>query len=405
MIPVRKTIAAYHRAKLLEVGHPRSGGSWWWTPAGNMRQIGDVRDGSANSITQGCFIALTDGLAEAPVQVTDRGEPADHPLPDLVENPNPYMTADLLWHYYIWATRTDGNAYLYKTRSAAGRPVELWPLRPDLIEPHAADNPTEFVDYYSYRPQGLEQRLDPADVIHLRIGLDPTNHRRGYGPLKSVLKEILADEEASRFATALLANMAIPGVLLTPPPGELGPNPAEVEAIQADWEDRFGSDRRGAVGVMSNAVVAQIMSFSPEQLNFEVLRRVPEERICSVLRVPAIVAGMGAGLTSSSGRSESVTLTEYFTRTTLAAEWRRIAAQLTNQLLPDYGPPSGLKVGFDLTRVAALQADIGEIWARADAAVRNGWLTVAEAKIMVGVEPADGDDVYLRSIATETIPV
>ena len=91
-----------------------------------MRQLRDVKDGSANSITQASLIALTDAFSEAPVVVVEEvGEGQEeqimgHPLTDLIDRPNPFMTSDLLWHYYMWSTRIEGNAYLYKTRSASG---------------------------------------------------------------------------------------------------------------------------------------------------------------------------------------------------------------------------------------------------------------------------------------------
>lgn len=408
---VAKTLNAWQVGKNLPVGHPRPARiSWWWTPAGHMRQLPSVRDGSANSITQACLTALTDAFSEAPVRITatsgGQTETVEgHPAAELVENPNPHMTVDLLWHYYIWSTRIDGNAYFYKARSAGGLPVELWPLRPDLVEPRPPDtqDPTRLIGHYAYRPRGTEQRIPPEDIIHLRLGLDPHDHRRGVGPIKTVLKEILADEEASQFATALLANMAIPSVLLTPPPGHFGPDPTQTEAVKEGFTESFGGDRRGGVSIMSDALIPHILSFSPEQMNFEVLRRVPEERITAALRVPAIIAGMGAGLKATSGRAESNTLLEYFTRTTVVADWRRVGRQLTRQLLPDFTADRRLQVGFDLSQVVALQDDQTEIWKRADMGVRSGWLTVAEAKRMCGLDPDPADDVYLRSMATAAV--
>jgi HK97 family phage portal protein len=378
-----------------------------------MRQIKDVRDGSANSITQASLIALTDAFSEAPVQVVEEvgaGQDEvvqDHPLPALIDRPNPFMTSDLLWHYYMWSTRIDGNAYLFKARTEnTGEVGELWPLRPDLVEPHTPDNdPNAFIDYFSYRPRGLEQKIPVDDIVHLRIGLDPTNHRKGYGPIKSVLKEVLADEEASRFATALLSNMAIPGVFLAPPEGEIGPDEIQAKAIKAGWLENFGKDRQGEPLVADSPLKPTIIAFSPEQMDFKTLRRVPEERITAVLRVPAIIAGMGSGLEATSGQAESNTLLKFFTQTTIKTDWRRVARQLTWNLLPDFKPSPNQRVEFDTGSVGALLENQNDIWKRADQGVKTGWLTVAEGKRMVGIEPQPKDDVYLRSMATEEVPV
>lgn len=400
------------RWKEIDVGHPRaSGGAWWFTQAGAMRQLSDVKDGSANSIVQSCFRVLTDAFSEAPVVVVEEEMEGKeetvmgHPLPELIERPNPYMTSDLLWHYYIWSTRVDGNAYLYKVRSAAGVVVELWPLRPDLMFPHAPDNdPNGFIDYYSYRPRGMEQKIPPDDIVHLRIGMDPLDHRKGIGPLKVVLKEVLADEEASRFATSLLSNMAVPGIILAPAAGEMGPDEIQATAIKEEWQEKFGRDKRGEPLISEGPLVPHVVSWSPEQMDFKVLRRVPEERITGLLGVPAIMAGMGAGLESSSGRSESITLVELFTERTIIPDWRRVARQLTWNLLPEFGPSPAQRVKFEDKDIRALVEDQNKVWERVDRATRGGWLMVAEGKRMVGIEPEEGDEVYLRSISTVEVP-
>jgi len=329
---------------------------------------------------------------------------AEHPLVDLINRPNPYMTSDLLWQYYIWSSRVDGNSYFYKTRNASGLPIELWPLNPSLVTPKSNDNDaTELISYYSYRPRGVEQRIPPEDIVHLRIALDPNDHRLGLAPLKVVLKQILGDEEASKFSTALLSNMAVPGVVLTPS-GEGGPSPEEATAIKDTWTQRFGKDRRGEPLVMEGPMNVEVVSFSPQQMDFKSLHRIPEERITGVLGVPAILAGMGAGLESSSGRSESITLREFFTEGTVVPDWTRTARQLTWNLLDaDYTRTSNMEVRFDFSKVRALTEDQNELWERVDSAVRSGWLEVAAAKRAVGLEPGPGDDVYLRSISVEEV--
>lgn len=399
--------------KGLTPGQPSSGtGSpWWISPAGYMRQLRDVGAGTSSSIVVASLNVLVNGFSEAPLAVYEPnpdGTPTivdPHDVSTLIESPNPVMTSDLLWHHYIWSTRVDGNAYWYKERNLAGGVVELWPLRSDLVKPKAYQGSPNLIDFYEYRPTGTAVYLDPADVVHLRSGLDPNDHRLGQAPLKVVLKEILGDEEASRFSSALLSNMAIPGVILSPGPGELGPTEADADRIRDGWRERFGGDRRGDPLVLSGPMQVQVVAFSPKDLDLKALRRVPEERISAVLGVPAILAGLGAGLEASSGRSESVTLVEMFTERTLVPEWRRVGRILTRSLLPEFDDRTDRWVDFDLSDVRSLQEDENAIWTRVDTAIRTGWLTVAEGKRMVGMEPLPEDEVYLRSVGTTERPL
>ncbi len=406
-----KTIAAFQAgSKGLDPGHPRGGGgSWWLNKATFMRQLGDVGDGAANNIVVACLQVLTNAFSEAPVQVV--ADTADnieevvlnHPLPELVERPNPYMTSDLLWQHYIWSSRIEGNAYYFKARNGVGQVIELWPLRSDLVTPHEPQNDdTELIDYYSYRPRGVEQKLAPEDVIHLRIGLDPTNYRKGLAPLKTVLKQILGDEEASKFSTALLSNMAVPGVVITPA-GDGGPGETEAESIKEAWSQRFGKDRNGEPLVMGANMKVEVVSFSPKEMDLAMLHRIPEERISGVLGVPAILAGMGAGLERGT-YSNAEALREFMAEGTVIPDWNRVARQLTWNLLADFAPRPNQRVRFDLTDVRALAEDQDKLWTRVDGAVRSGWLEVSAAKRTVGIDPGPNDDVYLRSVAVEEVP-
>ena len=396
--------------KELSAGQPQSGSSWWLSRAGQMRQLRDIGNGSSSSIVVACLQVLSNAFTEAPVAVMEEdadGLPTvvkEHPLVDKVERPNDFMTSDLLWQHYIWSTRLEGNAYYFKERSAAGRIAELWPLRSDLVKPMSLEGSNNLIDFYSYRPRGTEVRIPPSEILHLRFGLDPTNHRLGLAPLKVVLKEILGDEEASRFSAALLSNMAIPGVILSPRGDAMGPKKEQADQIRDKWVERFGRDRRGEPLVLSGAMEVSTVAFSPAELDLKMLRRVPEERISGVLGVPAILAGLGAGIESSSGKSETVALIETFTEITIIPDWRRIGRQLTYDLLPEWDLRPGRWVEFDTSNVRALQDDENEIWTRSDTGIRNGWLTVAEGKKMVGLDPGPEDDVYLRSIGTEAIP-
>ena len=57
-------------------------------------------------------------------------------------------------------------------------------------------------EYYLYG-KGEKRKLPEKDVVHIRQGIDPNDHRRGHAPLKTVLREILGDEAAGQYAAAL----------------------------------------------------------------------------------------------------------------------------------------------------------------------------------------------------------
>lgn len=402
--------------KELEVGYPSiPGRNWWYMPQGAVDTRG-VGNGLGNSAVCACLIVKGRAVAEAPIRVFERVEGAEeevspHSIDALLARPNPYMTADLLWGYTVTACDAEGDSYWVKRRSAAGRVVELWPLLPSLVTPEdengalARDGDQgKLIAYYEYAPDGIPVRIETFDMVHLRQGLDPANHRQGLAPLKTVLREIVGDEEAGQFSASLVTNMGIPGIILSPDdPNDQGPTPEEAEVMSDVFQSKFAGRNRGRPYIPTGRMKPHVVSFSPEQMDFKNLRRVPEERISAVLGVPAILAGLGAGLDRAT-YSNAGELREFFTETTVTGLWKLFQQQLSIQLLPDFDTSPNRSLRFDTSDVRALQPDEDKAWSRVDAGVRGGWATVADARRAAGLEVEPQHEIFLRPLNTVEVP-
>lgn len=368
-------------------------------------QLKEIGDGSGNSAVVACLNVLATSFSEPKLHIVkkdtkflDNEKIIGHPLTKLYSRPNPFMSSNLLSHYIILALNTIGDAFLYKNRNSQGKVVELVPLMPHLVEVRGNENVLiTHYDYYLYG-KGDKIELPVEDMVHIRQGIDPNDHRRGHAPLKTVLREILGDESAGQFTAALLNNMAVPGVVLTPRnDGFGGPTREEAESISQMYKEKFGGANRGAPMVLSGAMNIDIVSFSPDQMKLAELRRIPEERVSAVLGVPAILAGLGAGLDSAT-YNNTKELREFFTEQKLVPMWRTVAAELTHQLLvPDFGDES-LECMYDIQNVRALQTDMDELYKRVNMGVSGGWITIGEARQVVGLDVDEKHDVYLRPL-------
>ncbi len=223
---------------------------YWWMPSGYVQGQHLVGDGGGNSAVVACLNVLSGSFAEAPVaQFTpdDDGQMVADlmaPAAQLIAHPNPYMTGELLWGWTLAADHLAGDVYWFKARSLGGRVVQLWPISPNAVDPRDGTGSLATADeaalhragqgaltvYYEYRIGGVVRRLERDDIVHLRLGIDPTNPRKGLAPVKTVLREVMADEEAGQFAGAMLRNMGVPGVVLTPSdPDDPGPDAEEAD--------------------------------------------------------------------------------------------------------------------------------------------------------------------------------
>ena len=391
---------------------PKMAGGWLTSRAKvDPRKVGD---GMGNSAVVAVTTALGSAYLEPPIgeYVRVEGEWVrvdDSPAADLINNPNPHIETEMLWTYEVAAIASYGSAFYHIVRNGLGEPVQLWPLYPAFMSPHTPKDGSQFLSHWEYKIPGsyAPVKIPVTDVVQRRWKMDRNDHRKGEAPLKSILMEVLQDDEASMFSTSLLTNLGVPGVILSPTdPSD--PGPSDPAAVAQMFKSKFGGTNRGEPFVSSNSLKVDMVSFSPEQMDLTALRRVPEERISAVLGWPAILSNLGAGLTSTSGTGEAGTLRENATESTLVPMWRLAGKQWTRQLLYDdaYGGADPSKqLRFDLSQVRSLQGDEDKLVARMDVAVKGGWATVAEGRRAIGLDVEPQHEVFLRNISTMAVGV
>jgi hypothetical protein len=157
--------------------------------------------------------------------------------------------------------------------------------------------------------------------------------------------------------------------------------------------------------VMTGATKIKQFGFSPEQLLLRELRRIPEERVTAVLGVPAIVAGLGAGLDRSTFTNFSEAREAAYEAGIIPMQ-RILAEDIRFQLLAEWeSDPHAFRFGFDLSKVKVLQEDLYRQAQRHDLLIRGGWETVAEGRRAMGLAvDEERDNVFLRmrNVATVT---
>jgi HK97 family phage portal protein len=365
-----------------------------------------VGDGSASSIVAAAVGWIARNYPEAPVRVRRKvgteleeveGDAGVTAFLDLLEDPNGWYSGVLLWMATIADYWTSGNGYWLKVRSA-GRVVALWWIPSWTIEPKWDDREgADFIRDYLYKPTAIDEYSIPAeDVVHFRYGFDPDNPRKGRSPLASVLREILTDDEAAAYTAAILRNLGVPGVVISPDE-DVELEDEDADAIKAQFEAEFGGDGRGRAIVLGAKAAVSVLSFNPQQMDLRTIRKVPEERVSGVLGVPAIVAGLGAGLDRSTFANYAEAREAGYEENIIPTH-RILDADLRVQLLHDFvADVRAFRVDHDYSEVRVLQEDQNRIWERAGNAVAKGAITLSDFNRLVGL-PVDPKlhDVYLR---------
>ena len=371
-----------------------SGPSWFGSglPGSRINWDKDAGQLWKNSAVGACLWYLCDTLPESPIIVQRAGSDgqkktvAGHALTTLLARPNPAYSFKDLFAAVVLSLQVDGNGYIRIRRNMAGRIVELWYVPHWCIEPRFDDN--TFISHYDYMPgggMGTEQ-IAPADIIHFRMGIDPENVRKGLARLKTVLREVVSDNEASTYTAAILKNMGVPGVLISPKVGEdvqFGPNLAKT--LKELWREKVVGDKRGEPVVIPGPVDVTMPGYSPEQLVLDKIRQIPEARICAVTRVPAMVAGLSVG-DNQRTYSNMGEAREMAYEGTIVPLQNLLCDGLNLQLLPQmpgYTPADSCC--FDLSGVRVLQEDTNELAKRVIALFNADLITREEARTLLSM--------------------
>ena len=181
-----------------------------------------------NEVVYACLRLLSQSVPEAPLisyKMKNNNERSpldyDHPLVKLIRRPNRLMTEYEFWELTTLHMGIVGRSTWWKERDFMGHTIGLWPMRPDRVGPIYSDTndpATNVLWGWSYLcPDGSGQISIPADDVLFFNFPDPTGESggmvEGYGPLQALARQVAADNEATKFVGALLANYAAPTVL------------------------------------------------------------------------------------------------------------------------------------------------------------------------------------------------
>lgn len=392
------------------IRHPATNPVFLWTlPRTKIDYKKEVGTGIGSSSVMAPIQWIQRAFPEAPLTVYKlkndiREKVPLHPLIQLINTPNPYYSGIALWWASIFSWITTGNVYWLIERNMAGKPVKLWWVAPWLIKPLFPKDGSEFLTGYEYSAGNQKQKLNIEDVFHIKHGIDPNNPRLGISPLYSCMREIWNDDEASNFVAALLRNSGVPGMIISPD----SDNPAEasdVDVTKAYFKEMFSGDKRGEPLVMGGKTKVDQFGFSPDKMDLSSVRDVTEERVCAALGIPAAVVGFGTGLQQTKVGATMKELRELAWINGIRPIQTIFAYEIERTLLPLFeSNPTQYEVDFDISNVAALDDDLDKKFLRGQMGVAGGFMEVAEAREMVGLDVRDEDHIYLRPASSFETP-
>ena len=303
----------------------------------------------------GAPLACSDDAARTLVMTTTAGQ-------SLLET----VSSQILLH---------GNAYIQIARDGAGRPAELFALRPERvkIEGDAHGWPCMFV----YTLGNAVRRFPASMIIHIKA-MNPLDDLYGNGALDAASGAVAVHNAASAWNKALLDNAARPSGALVYDPGETGAtlSTEQFERLRAELEGSFaGAINAGRPMLLEGGLKWQSLSLSPADMDFLGLKAAAARDIALAFGVPPVLLGLPGDATYANYREANRAL------------WRQTILPLAGKILGAIvqGLQSsfpGLSLSVDLDRVGELSEDRERLW---NALSGADFLTPEEKRAMVGL--------------------
>lgn len=368
-----------------------------------------AREGYAfNEVVYACIEELATSAAEpriAAYKKTSSGlEKLDsHMCIDLLEKPNPFMDGYELISTVMMHLSVAGNAYVGVERSAAGKIVELWPMRPDRMR--VIPDKNDFIRGWQYIVGGETNEVPARDVIHIKYR-NPLDDYYGMPPLAAAVPRIDTDNFMRAFTGAFFRNAGVPAGILKI---SKKATTAERELIQ----NRFRNETAGP-GAWHNMLVLENMEVEYQALGMPLgerglvlpsLDEIDESRIAMVFGVPLILIGSRLGMQRSTYANYTEARRSFWDET-LRPIYRMISAKLTAHLVPEFKNIEAFdEIQFDLSTVGALQEDQDAKHTRVREDMKVGLLSLQEARKEIGRDPDyETGDIVVMVTNVEAMP-
>lgn len=259
----------------------------------------------------------------------------NHAFEILVQAPNSLMTFNFLMTYTVLWYFLKGEAYLFLSTPLPGygEPEEIWPIPANKCRPLPATLrksrlTNKLCIDYEYTVDGKIYILPGENIIHIR-NPNPFDYWSGLSFSSASLQFLNIDFHQGKYTEEYYGrDNAVPTAIISLPADT---DPELFEAAKEQLRDEFGNKRRSAI-IRAGDFTVDVISQNFRDSDFVNMRTFNRDSIWALLGIPE-----GAISGASSGDSRLAAETA-FIRNTVQPLLDRIAAELTKDAGPYYGP-------------------------------------------------------------------
>ncbi len=335
-----------------------------------------------------CVQLISETVASLPLNLYRRADDGSrviehgHPLQIVLhDQANQIQTALEFREQLCASVLLTGNGFAQIVSDGAGRIVELLPMNPGSVQVEQLVNGR--LRYKHSRPDGRTEVLIQDEVLHVKFRT--TNGITGLSPV-SVAREALGIAVSHQDTeSALYKNGArLAGVLTHPGAVE------DKEQLRKDWERLYsGSASAYRTAVLEKGLEFKPIAMSMEDAQFIESRKLNQEEIARIFRVPPPAIGILTDATYSNVTELGVWLLKY----TLRPWMVRIEQAINSSLLP-----AGSPLFVEHNAEGLLRGSLKERAEAYQSARQSGWMSANEIRRKENLPPVEGGDKFLEPL-------
>ena len=370
--------------------------------------IGDVFGGKRDYVAEyknwvySCVTARSQDVAEIGLRLFKGDQEIhEHPVLDLINKVNPYMTKHDLFNATQTYKDLDGNCYWFLAREdradGKGEVKEIYILRPDRVQIITDKENPLLIKGYAYKQSNSAPIVfEPTEIIHHKNFNPNGNHplpSKGMGVVEAAYSSVFTDGQMRVYNAAFFKNSARPDGMLIPS-GDSAMSPEEYTRLKEEWnEEHQGSENASKIAILQGGLKWQDISRSQNDMQFIDQKRFNRDEIMAIFRVPKTLVG----ITEDVNRANADAAIYVFSLKTIKPLMQAIVDTLNEFLLPNFGDD---RLRFEFKSPVpddrdALRADF--------TAGIDKWFSRNEIRGLLGLTPTANGDQFIGTL--NQIPV
>jgi HK97 family phage portal protein len=340
--------------------------------------------------------AVADAVSSVPWTAwRDDAELAEHPILDLIQNPNPRDSRAQYLQQKVGFLLLAGNSYEEHVIGSGGAIAEMYQLRPDRVRIIPGGDGFPMAYEYAVGQRKVRFDIDPrtlqGPVRHMKL-FNPTDDWYGMSPIEAGAYAIDTHNQAGAWMQSLLQNSARPSGALTVKDDKTLSDD-EFHRLKTELDEQYsGARNAGRPMLLEGGLDWKAMGLSPSDMALIETKLSSARDVALALGVPPQLLGIPGDNTYSNYQEARL------------AFWEDTVMPLVYMIADDWNASLGAAFGVmlkpDFDQVPAIVEKKRAQWQMLDATQS---LTLNEKREAMGYEPVDGGDVIM--VPMSSIPL